>query len=353
MQDMAFAVQLPASTRPIGLGPDKHGLRGGVIMQQRSPPFAMPDLKKESASIGCTGLLLGVATAAAATCSAWHSRRQKRQRPRNRVVVAQQMTDVSRLGRRFSWDHAKGTQRHARHIYQRSESEALLKEDWRDFLRELQSWGTQTSSCRSKNFQRLSSDSSEHMAERELMQQIARQRVIKEDYLNQVTQHLSNRSCPLEQLRREIACAQSRNTALAVRLMEAQEGKCRLDKKAQVLMNERDVLLRDDAELAPVVQEQHAVLLNMVDVIEGLKHCKEDDPTMCAVEELLERMERMETEEACPKLDSNQQEKLDFEEPRGSPHTSVNIDHADIWDCSPDNCEGALTTPCREYACSI
>jgi len=314
---MALLEWLSASGRPVG--PLVHGPPKGVLMpvvhKQRNPPLAMPDLQ-ELVNVGHTGLMFGAASTAAATCSAWRSfKRQQCRRRLNRVAVAQQMSDTSLPNRRCLWDHPAGAVEKQHGKLFREQHTRGLQKKWRDLLQELQNQSAQTHVCRSKNLQRLNSYNSEHIAERELLRLIARQRVITQDYLNQVKEHISKRSCPLEQLHREIECAESRNAALLERLKEAEERKQRLDNTAQVLKANGDVFLREEPSTFHIMRSTH---------------CSET---------LQEEIEVMEIEEECPRRS---------EEQRGSPHDSASMDHAYVGGFGPDLQERSVTTACLD-----
>lgn len=271
-----------------------------VVHKQSSSPFVMPVLQ-ELVSVERTGLMFGAAYAAAATCSAWrYLKQQRRRRPLNRVAVAQQMSDTSLPSRRYVWDQrADAVQKqHGKRF--RGQQIRAVQESWRHFLQELRTLSAQTSVCCGKSFQWLSNNNSKHFAEREVLWLIARQRAITKDYLDQVAMHVSNRSCVLEQLHVELERAASRNAALLERLKRAEERKQILDKTAQVLIDDHDELLREEASTSHMTRSTH-----------------------CS-KALLEKMESTDALGDCPELCS--------EEQRGSTHTSVSMDHVYISD---------------------
>lgn len=210
-------------------------------------------------------------------CSARRSFRQRHQLPRSNVAVAQQLSNSSLPGRIDLRDHSAETVQKQYGTRFREQQTLALQEEWREFLRELRCRGAQTAGCHGTNFQFRSSDSSERTADGDLLRrQITRQRLNTKDYISQVVEHISNRVCPLEQLHREIERAESRNSALLVRLQTAEERKQRLDKRAQILTDKHDALFRQEAKHLSCDKQQG--LQKAVGLFQRLTHCK---PSKC------------------------------------------------------------------------
>jgi len=244
--------------------------------------------------------------------------------------MAQQTSNNSLPGQRYLWDPLADAARTQQDNLFREPQNRALQEEWRQFSWELRRQSAQIPTCRGKTFQRLGNDNSEPPAVRELLQLIAKQRAITEDYLNHVTEHVSNRSCPLEQVHRELERVESRNASLRVRLKRAEERKRRLDKTTEVLIDKRDMVLREGPKHLSG-DARHAHFQKSISVLEGLKRCKEDNIGVCTGEELQQKME-MEAEEEYPQFFS--------EEQRGLAYTSVNVDHA--CDSGPDLCKRSV-----------
>jgi len=232
------------------LNPAKPGLRRcalPVACTQISPPLVMPNLQ-ELVRVERIGLVLSVASAAAATCLRRRFKQQRRHKP-NKVTMAQQVSHTL-PGRNCLWAHqADAVQKEHHGKIFREQRRRAQQEEWREFLQQLHDMVAQTPTCRVKHFELLSRYHSELTADNELLRLIANQCSSNEYFLNQIATFISKRNCPVEQLHRELECAESRNAALLARLKKAEERKWRLDRTAQVLIREHRELLREQAEL--------------------------------------------------------------------------------------------------------
>jgi len=207
------------------------------------PFLGKRDIPLCSANVETTGLMFGAACVAAATYSARHNSKQRHGRSIRWVARAQQANETSLPGRNKFW----------------KELGLVMQEP---------SWPGKGL------FQRLSRNDHDQVTIEELLKQIAKQRLINEDFKKYVDTITSPQETRLKGVRSELELAESRYAALQDRLKQAQEHKQELDQQEQVLASERNAL-------SQTIDEQYELLQNILCEIERLEQSEGDNDAMC------------------------------------------------------------------------
>jgi hypothetical protein len=228
-----------------------HGIpTGGAVfmpsMRKQSLSRMVPYLQKTQANVEPTTLMFGTASMAVAACSAIsrHSFKQWRRCRLKRVALAQQMSNTTRFGRidildkhADSLEKTQGKLSPRQNPVRKDTFKEALEDAWKQDV-EAHHWGTKESNQElSRSHRELLPD------EQQLRRQIRWQRVINEDYLNDIMVHIRNRRCPLERLHSQLEHFETRNAELELRLQNSRKRKQKLDEAAQLILQETEALL--------------------------------------------------------------------------------------------------------------